>query len=167
MKELLLQYAAYNAWANQRILDCITALPEASAHQALASSFPTLYATLLHIWDTESAWYQRVRLQEHVIRPGDSFTGTIQDLATSIRHQDQVISSWVQQASEAALLHVMKYHTSKREPVKQPVWQVLMHAFNHSSYHRGQLVTMLRQSGVERIPNTDFIAFTWLRKPRA
>jgi uncharacterized damage-inducible protein DinB len=34
-----------------------------------------------------------------------------------------------------------------------------MHVFNHGTYHRGQLVTMLRQVGVTEIPQTDYIAF--------
>lgn len=167
MKELLLQYAAYNAWANQRLAECILALPEDLPQQVLPSSFSTLHATILHMWDTESAWYQRVRLQEHVTRPSTGFTGNTRDACTGLLHQDQLWNSWVQQASEAALLHVVKYHTSKREPVKQPVWQVVMQAFNHSTYHRGQLVNMLRQAGVEKIPNTDFIAWTWLRKGKS
>ena len=39
---------------------------------------------------------------------------------------------------------------------KQPTWQMLLHVFNHGTYHRGQLVNMLRQLGVSRIPATDF-----------
>jgi uncharacterized damage-inducible protein DinB len=39
------------------------------------------------------------------------------------------------------------------------VYHVLHHIFNHSTYHRGQLVTMLRQLGSKDIPATDFIAF--------
>jgi len=31
--------------------------------------------------------------------------------------------------------------------------------FNHSTYHRGQLVTMMRQLGETNVPVTDFIAF--------
>ncbi|MGZ3851281.1 MAG: DinB family protein [Flavisolibacter sp.] len=39
---------------------------------------------------------------------------------------------------------------------------MLLHAFNHGTYHRGQLVNMLRQLGVDKIPGTDFIA--WSRR---
>jgi uncharacterized damage-inducible protein DinB len=35
--------------------------------------------------------------------------------------------------------------------------------FNHATYHRGQLVTMLRQIGAEKIPATDFAAFVRLK----
>jgi len=45
---------------------------------------------------------------------------------------------------------------------KQPVCQMILHVFNHGTYHRGQLVNMLRQLGIEKIPQTDFIV--WSRK---
>ena len=50
----------------------------------------------------------------------------------------------------------------KREMFKQPVWQMILHVFNHGTYHRGQLINMLRQLGVEKISQTDFIV--WSRK---
>jgi uncharacterized damage-inducible protein DinB len=61
-----------------------------------------------------------------------------------------------------ALDHVFQYYNTKRELFKDPTWQMLLQVFNHGSYHRGQLVNMLRQLGVEKIPQTDFIV--WGRK---
>jgi uncharacterized damage-inducible protein DinB len=39
---------------------------------------------------------------------------------------------------------------------------MLLHLFNHGTYHRGQLVNQLRQLGIAKIPPTDFII--WSRK---
>ena len=36
------------------------------------------------------------------------------------------------------------------------IYQMLVHVFNHSTYHRGQLINMLRQLGIEKVPTTDF-----------
>jgi uncharacterized damage-inducible protein DinB len=44
----------------------------------------------------------------------------------------------------------------------QPYDLLLLHIFNHNTYHNGQLVTMLRALGVDKIPSTDFIAWTRL-----
>ena len=65
-------------------------------------------------------------------------------------------------ASELSLDHVFHYYTTKKELIKLPVYQMLLHVFNHGTYHRGQLVTILRELGVEKIPQTDFIV--WSRK---
>jgi uncharacterized damage-inducible protein DinB len=41
---------------------------------------------------------------------------------------------------------------------------MLLHVFNHSNFHRGQLVTILRQLGEEKIPQTDYIHYSRSRK---
>lgn len=162
MKELLKQYASYNLWANQKILELILALPAEKQQLEMMSSFPTLYKTALHLWDAETAWWQRVKLHERVIVPSDHFTGTMQDLSSGLLLQSRQWEEWVTNASELSLEHVFKYQNSKRESFKQPVFQVVLHVFNHSTYHRGQMVTMLRNLGSEKIPQTDFVV--WSRK---
>ena len=39
---------------------------------------------------------------------------------------------------------------------------VLHHVLNHSTYHRGQLITMGRQLGIQNPPSTDYIF--WARE---
>ena len=41
---------------------------------------------------------------------------------------------------------------------------MLHHVFNHGTYHRGQLINMLRQLGVEKLPQTDFSVWTRSQK---
>jgi uncharacterized damage-inducible protein DinB len=160
MKELLLSYAAYNAWANGLLLDVIRVLPEETQRKEVVSSFPSLRATMLHLMDAESMWWQRLQLQEKVTRPSETFEGDGRMLAAAIQQLDQQWLEYVTRSGEHVLEHVFHYQNTKREQFKQPVWQMLQHLFNHSTYHRGQLVTMLRQVGVEKIPGTDYIAFT-------
>lgn len=160
MKTMLTQFAAYNLWANGLLAACIQALPPHMQTQPVPSSFAGLHATLLHLWDAESIWWQRMKLQEHVARPSDSFTGNTNAVIRGLLEQSRQWAGWVQGAHEHMLEHQFIYRNSKRETFKQPVAQVLLHLFNHSTYHRGQLVTMLRQLGVTAIPQTDFIVWS-------
>lgn len=162
MKEILQQLAYYNLWANETLTACILLLPEEQLNLEMKSSFKTIHETLLHIWDVESLWWQRLKLQETVIPPSSRFEGTTRDIAAALLHQNSLWKSWVDQASIAALSHVFLYQNTKRVQYKQPVFQALLHIFNHGTYHRGQIVTMLRELGVEKIPATDFIQ--WSRK---
>lgn len=162
MKEILLQYATYNTWANQLLLDAITQLPEEKQTQIVASSFDSLLKTVLHLWDAESIWWQRLKLSEKIVVPSENFTGTLKEAANGLLQQNKQWQEWLMAAPEHALQHEFMYKNSKREQFKQPVNQMLLHVFNHGTYHRGQLVTMLRQLEVEKIPQTDFIA--WCRK---
>lgn len=161
MKELLTQQAAYNYWANQRLMETIKELPDGVGVMETSSSFNSLQHTILHIWDAESGWWQRLRLQERIELPGKSFTGNLQDAVTGLLLQSRTWEEWVKQASLNALDHVIQFHTSKRELVKIRTSQLLLHVFNHSTYHRGQLITMLHQLGYPAVPSTDF--FLWLK----
>ena len=160
MKKLLLQYAAYNVWANQRIVECISNLTDDQINREINSSYKSIYATLLHLWDAESIWWQRVKLQEQVDVPGSNFKGSVLELGNNLVKQSKQWKEWTGLATEAALEHEFIYRNSKKEQFKQPMNEVLIHLFNHQSYHRGQLVTMFRQVGLETIPNSDFINFS-------
>ena len=162
MKDLLFQMAAYNSWANQKLLELILALPEEKQKQELPSSFKSLYTTVFHMWDAESIWWQRMKLHERIIRPSDNFNSSMKDVANGLLQQNQQWQEWVNTATEPVLDHVFQYYTQKKESFKQPIFQMLLHVFNHGTYHRGQLVNMLRQLGIEKIPETDFIV--WSRK---
>lgn len=162
MKKLLAQYAAYNVWANQRITDCINNLADDQINKEIKSSFPSLYKTVLHLWDVEAVWWQRMKLQENVQWPGETFTGTILELSQQLMLQSKQWKEWIDLATEAALEHEFIYKNSKKDQFKQPMYEALHHLFNHQTFHRGQIITMLRQVGLEEIPNTDLIAF--LRK---
>lgn len=162
MKEMLSHLADYNIWANQKLMDAILALPEEKQKQELPSSFSSLYATLLHMLDAENIWWQRMKLQERIIVPSRQFKGTIKELCGELHQQNRQWSDWVHAATDPMLDHVFQYYNSKREHFKHPVYLMLIHVFNHGTYHRGQLVNMLRQLGVTKIPQTDFIV--WGRK---
>lgn len=162
MKEILQQYATYNLWANQKLVEVIQVTAEEVLNTQMPSSFQTIYSTLLHMWDAESIWWQRMKLQEVIIPPSNSFKGSTTDVATALLHQNKLWETWVKGATPAAIDHVFMYQNTRKEQFKQPIYQMLLHVFNHGTYHRGQLVNMLRQRGIEKIPQTDFIV--WSRK---
>ena len=159
MKELLQQYAAYNVWANKQMTDCISNLTDDQINREITSSFSSIYKTLLHMWFAEDIWYQRLKLVEQPVSNVDAFTGDFYELIKKSQEQSTKLADWVNAATEVQLQHVFAYHNLKKEHFKNPVYQTLLHVFNHGSYHRGQLVTMLRQLGVDKIPATDLTVF--------
>jgi uncharacterized damage-inducible protein DinB len=162
MKEILTQLSAYHIWANQLLLDVVNHLPEEKQKQEVPSSFKSLYLTLLHMLDAENIWWQRMKLLERIHLPSESFTGDAKELGNGLLHQSRQWNEWITSATDHQLQHVFLYQNSKREQFKQPIYQMLLHVFNHGTYHRGQLVNILRQIGVEKIPRTDFI--DWSRR---
>ncbi len=160
MKEIVKQYAICNAWANQRLSALIITLPEEQLHRTIVSSFTSIHKTLLHLWDAESIWWQRLKLSEQTIRPSTASHYSTKEVVNELFQQDKQWAQWVFEATEAAIESAFDYENSKGEQFKQPIFQMLLHVFNHGTYHRGQLVTMLRQLGIENIPATDFIVWS-------
>jgi uncharacterized damage-inducible protein DinB len=159
MKEILANLAAYNLWANEKVTTALATLCADSWQKPLGGSFPTVHHTLLHIWDAESIWWQRMKLQENVIRPSTA-APVPQEAIAGLLKQSAQWAEWVQAATEAALQHEFIFQNAKRESLKNTTAEMLIHVFNHGTYHRGQLINYLRLLGVTAVPSTDFIAFT-------
>lgn len=158
MKELLQQYAAYNTWATRLLIERISKLSDEEINREIVSSFPSLYKTVQHMWLAEEVWWKRLKLTENIVLESTQFTGPFNEMANALAKQSQQFKEWVDAATEHQLAHVFAYIRNK-EQLKMPVYQMLHHVFNHASYHRGQLVTMLNQLGADKIPATDFSAF--------
>jgi uncharacterized damage-inducible protein DinB len=159
MKELTNKFASYNLWANKQIIHTILLLDTEKQMSPLNSSFPSLYDTLYHILDAESIWWQRLKLIEHLSIPSNTKNLPILELTNTLLEQSNKWEQWVSKATESMLQHEFIYQTSKKQTFKQPVWQMLLHLFNHGTYHRGQIVTMLHQLDLKEIPPTDMIVF--------
>jgi uncharacterized damage-inducible protein DinB len=76
----------------------------------------------------------RAKLKE-VADEREQFLASVEDLETAIDYRDMA-----------------------GNPFMQKLADILQHIVNHSTYHRGQLTTMIRQVGVTP-PRTDFLVF--------
>ncbi len=164
MKQLLTDYAAYNLWANQIMTDAIFEMDESTHQQIVKSSFPNLYTTVLHMWDAESIWWQRRDGHAQLLIPSREFNPTMKEAVNGLLNQSNEWKVWVSQCNDEQLRKEFSYQNIKGESFTSVTWQVVHHLFNHGTYHRGQLVTMMRELGETVIPATDFIH--WYRKAR-
>lgn len=159
MKQILFQYAAYNFWANKILLNKLSQLPDEILHKNMESSFESIYKTLVHLMEVENIWWQRLKLKEPVLIPEKDPDENFEMLAKKLLASSKQWNDWVREANDKNIEYVFSYYNTKKEYFKQPVFEILMHLFNHQTYHRGQIVTMMRQNRIDKIPATDFIAF--------
>jgi uncharacterized damage-inducible protein DinB len=164
MKQLLQQYASYHFWANQMFCIKILELDGSLWHKHVPSSFPSLHKTLLHMWGADNIWWKRVQGEQPVkldLAPLESDT---QELVRQLLQTGEQWVRWMADCPETALEQNFSYTNLKGQQFEQPLYQVIHHIFNHGTYHRGQLVTMLRMLEVDNIPQTDFVH--WARTSR-
>lgn len=158
MKELLQQYAAYNIWANNTLFNRISKIPEAKITQDIVSSFPSVYKTALHMWQAESIWWQRLQKAEKIMVISEVFKGSFSELVNGLAAQSQQWKTWVDAAGEEELMGTLSF-VRNNEPHSLKINNMLLHLFNHATFHRGQLVTFLRQLNETDIPSTDFSTY--------
>jgi uncharacterized damage-inducible protein DinB len=158
MKDILADLAAYHFWADKRLLDALRKLPADACTQELQSSFPSLRETVAHMLQAESTWLQRLQMKEKPV-PLDDLPADIGGLADRLLEHNEALHRWVLAQNPSFFEHVIAYYSLQKQYYKTPVYQCLLQLLNHATYHRGQIVTMLHQLGVSKIPGTDYILF--------
>jgi uncharacterized damage-inducible protein DinB len=153
----------YNRWANLRLLDAAESLTSEELGRHIESSFPSLLATLVHAMGAEWIWLERWKGTSPTALPD----ATSLDSVAAVRARwDEVWRD--QQAFLAGLAdgdetRPLTYKLFSGASDTRPLGELMRHVVNHATYHRGQLVTMLRQLG-KTPPSTDYVR--WLRETR-
>jgi uncharacterized damage-inducible protein DinB len=87
------------------------------------------------------------------------FKGSFADACYNWALASEGLIHFVQHKDEDTLSAIVTYGDLMGNQFETPVSQVLLHVFHHSTYHRGQLISLLRQARETVIPRTDFIAY--------
>jgi uncharacterized damage-inducible protein DinB len=159
MKELLVKYTRYNLWANKKVCDFLTTLSEEQLNREIISSFPSLMKTVLHSWDAQFIWINRLHGTSLTVFPSKNFTGTFEEAANGLLETSREIIRFVETGKEDLLNTSITYKNIAGDEFKNSVSDIIQHVVNHGTFHRGQIITMLRQSGFTKLFPTDYIAF--------
>jgi len=60
----------------------------------------------------------------------------------------------------------VRYRNLEGKSFEAPLWQLMQHVANHSTYHRGQVVAMLRMLGAKAV-STDLVLWDRERVAKA
>ena len=148
----------YNRWANDRMFEAVSSLTKEEFTKDLASSHPSVRDTLTHIVWAEWIWLQRWKgTSPQVVFDANDFphAGTLQARWVDVEIEQR---AFIQTVTTGALLEPVQYVNLQGQTWRYPLWRQMYHVVNHSSYHRGQLTTMLRQLAARPVP-TDFLVF--------
>ena len=159
MKELLLNYARYNLWANKRICDFVLDIEEEKLHREIISSFPSILKTCAHVLGAEAIWVMRLHGTSPSAPPAKYEEMSMSEIATQWQNKSKEIISYVQSKTEEELTQVLSYKNIAGQSFTNSIRDIMQHVFNHETYHRGQIVTMLRQVGYSKLFPTDYIVF--------
>ena len=160
MKQLLWEYAHYNLWANKKIAWLVSNNHEELIDKPLVSSFASIRSTIYHIWDAELIWLKRLQGESITFWPSKAAENMGMQFFDTWHKTSISLIDFVENADEQYLDFEIQYSNMKGMVYSQSGYQILMHIFNHGTYHRGQVVTMFRNAGVTNdFPKMDLIDF--------
>jgi uncharacterized damage-inducible protein DinB len=131
----------------------------------------TLRARLLHIHMVQRGFLSVWRGSPFNPNAGNELSGAA--LAAWGREYHREVAQYLADVSEADLDRPIQLPWAEfiagrigRKPETPSLGETLLQVATHSSYHRGQVNTRLRELGAEP-PLVDFIAWIWLGRPAA
>jgi len=159
LRSQLVMLTKYNLWANTKVSEFLLKLDPALLDKELISSFKTIRATLYHIWDAELIWFTRLNGTSLAAWPSESFDGPNEEAFDLFTSLSEKFVSFAESCTEEFLQNVIQYTSIEGKNYSNTVYEILTHVMNHSTFHRGQLITMLRNAGYTDLSSTDYITF--------
>ncbi len=144
----------YTIWANDQLIQWLHSADETTWEEKRPSSFSSLNETTRHLWNAEYGWLTRLK-----DKPWESIP--------QVSTKDDVLNGW-QTTSRAlakyglSLLSNDPNGTRRVGDGEMRIDDIIHHVCNHATYHRGQLITIGRQVGLNNPPRTDYVYFMQL-----
>ena len=146
MKEYFLKLYRYNAWSNSRVLNCL---------ESQRVTDEKILSLLGHIVAAQFLWLHRIK----ALPPPDVKLWGHYSLPQLVKLADEAGKQWLAFVEQTDNFNrELSYTNYVGDPYTNNVETIMIHLVNHSSYHRAQIATLLRQKGLEPI-NTDFITY--------
>jgi uncharacterized damage-inducible protein DinB len=148
----------YNSWANERVLESLRSVGQDIFSGNMQASHGSIRGIIAHVGGAEWIWLQRWKGSSPVSLLSESEFETVEIAAQRLRKIDRDLQEFTSRLTQADLDGIRSYKTTEGKAYSNVLSDMLLHLANHSSYHRGQISTLLRQSGA--VPqSTDFILF--------
>lgn len=146
----------YSDWANDRVAAQLQRLTHEQLHRDLGASHKSLRDTFAHIVGAERAWLERWKGTPLTSRPPWFATAEVDELAERLREVAAERKPRVAALTDAE--EMMTARLLDGSESRMTIGEMLIHVVNHSTLHRGQITSMIRQVGGAPEP-TDVLVF--------
>ena len=147
----------YSGWASRRLLDAAEALTEEQRTKSMGVSHGSVQETLGHIHAADRIWYKRT-VEPELIMPTVPEMSSLEAITLDWPNLQSKWEKWSESLSDQDLQRVVVYRLLNGTPMETPASHIVLHLVNHATLHRGQVVGMLRQLGIQP-PVTDLIFY--------
>ena len=168
--ELIQRLHQHRAWVNANLLTAAATLSEEQLRSAFQIGQGSVWKSLLHLYAAENVWLEALLGNEGFLVPGDlpgkipgnqqgegGVTG-LDDLRQKWSALDRRWVGYLAALTPAALEEVVYRRSSLGQRFGTRRSDVLLHVCTHAHYTAAQVINMLRQAGVEKLPETMLIS---------
>ena len=140
----------YNSWANQILIDALKhytgAVPASCLH------------LLSHLTNAQAIWVSRITGVIPVVGVWEDYS--IAECEAHHMQSSTALTQVIANYIEGQPIDI-SYTNTRNESFTNSLQDILLHIFNHATYHRAQIATEMRNHGLEPV-NTDYITFARL-----
>lgn len=152
------QLYEFNAWAQRRIFAALATLPAEQYLRDLRSSHGGIHGTLCHIVWADELWLNRwLGKPSPAVAQGQDLA-SLADARARWEEVEAERGRFLAGLSDASLAQTLTVRPTRGGAYVHTYLETLEHTVDHASYHRGQIITMLRQLGVQP-PSTGLILY--------
>jgi len=141
--------ARYNRWMNERMFALLAQFDDAERRKDRGAFFGSMHGTLNHVLWGDRMWLGRFTGVPCEVPPfGADMFADFAELARERDSTDRAMLEWAGNVSPGWLAGVLVYASRADGRTRElPRAVAAIHLFNHGTHHRGQLTTLIRQTG--------------------
>lgn len=159
MKKYFTELANYNNWADSRSIQWLNQINDEQWERPVVSSFNSIRTTATHIVSAQKIWIDFWTKAPNPVYLSSEFKGTKNELIDIWEKASIDLKNFIENFPEEDYGKPVTFIYPNGREGNMIFWQTFPHFVNHATYHRGQLVTLLRQAGLTQLSNTDLASY--------
>jgi uncharacterized damage-inducible protein DinB len=148
----------YMLWADRQMLKSVRPVRSEDLNRDAGVSFGSLLGTMVHLVAVQKLWLSRFLGQRMDALPGPGDFPDLLSWITAWEENASGVGAFLAGLTDEQLATPMTWTSLRGQTHTRPLWQLILQIVNHSTYHRGQVVSLLRQMGYP-VESTDLIDF--------
>jgi uncharacterized damage-inducible protein DinB len=158
-KKYFTELADYNIWSDNKAIEWLNQINDEQWNQVINSSFSSIRQTAIHIVSARKIWIDFWQSVPNPVYLSAEFKGTKEDLIEIWKTASVHLKAFMEEYPEENYCRQISLKKPNGEAEQMEFWRTFPHMINHATYHRGQLVTLLRQAGFTKFSSTDLFTF--------
>lgn len=158
-KEYFLALANYNNWTDDIAIEWLNQINDEQWNRPIISSFSSIKQTVIHLVSAKKIWIDFWTKAPNPVYLSSEFKGTKDELIEIWEKASVDLTNFMEKFSDENYRQPVSFIYPNGREGQMIFWQTFHHFVNHATYHRGQLVTLLRQVGFTSFTNTDLATY--------